>query len=116
MAVTTHVEGRDNSIFELLERLIRERQIGTVVVGLPLTTAGQEGEMAGNARAFGAKIAARLGVEVVMWDERYSSQEADRWLDLSRRPTREDRDAVAAEIILQSYLDSLAADAPEPAP
>lgn len=114
-AVCTHVEGRDGSVFELLARLVRERGIQTIVVGLPLTAAGQEGDLAQRARAFGEKVAARLAVEVVMWDERYSSQEADRWLHLSRRPDREDRDALAAEIILQSYLDSLAAGPPEAA-
>ena len=112
-AVATHVEGRDGSVFTLLSTLIAERAVSTVVVGLPLTTAGEEAELAQKARAFADKLSSRLEVEVVMWDERYSSQEADRWLQQAHRPTREDRDALAAEIILQSYLDSLAAAGPE---
>ncbi len=111
-AVGTHVEGRDGSVMALLARLIDERDIQTLVVGLPLTTAGQEQASALKARAFAAKLARQFDLEIVLWDERFSSQEADRWLDQARRPTREQRDALAAEIILQSYLDSLAAEPP----
>ncbi len=111
-AVGTHVEGRDGSVFDLIGRLLSEKGIQTIVVGLPLTTAGQEAELAEKARTFAAKLGDRFSVNVVLWDERYSSQEADRWLKQARRPAREDRDALAAEIILQSYLDSLAAETP----
>lgn len=104
-AVGTHVEGRDGSVFDLLERLIAERNIQTLVVGLPLTAAGHEAELARKARSFAAKLAEKFGLEIVLWDERYSSQEADRWLQQARRPRRGDRDALAAQIILQSYLD-----------
>ncbi len=111
-AVATHVEGRDGSVFAMIEQLITDRDIQTIVVGLPLTTAGEEADLALKARAFGDKLAAKFAVPVVMWDERYSSQEADRWLAQAKRPSREDRDSLAAEIILQSYLDSLRADPP----
>ncbi len=112
-AIDTHVEGRDGSIFTLLGKLINERDIATIVVGLPLTTAGEEAELALKARTFGDKLAVKFNLPIVMWDERYSSKEADRWLVSAKRPTREDRDALAAEIILQSYLDSLQAGPPE---
>jgi putative Holliday junction resolvase len=108
-AIGTHVEGRDGSVMEMIAALVTDRSIATIVVGLPLTTAGEEAEMARKARAFADKLAAKFAVEVVMWDERYSSQEADRWLQQASQPSREDRDALAAEIILQSYLDSLQA-------
>ncbi len=108
-AIGTHVEGRDGSVMEMLTALVTDRSITTIVVGLPLTTAGEEAELARKARAFADKLAAKIAVDIVMWDERYSSQEADRWLQQASRPSREDRDALAAEIILQSYLDSLQA-------
>ena len=108
-AIGTHVEGRDGSVMEMIAALVNDRSIATIVVGLPLTTAGEEADLARKARAFAEKLAAKIAVEIVMWDERYSSQEADRWLQQARRPSREDRDALAAEIILQSYLDSLQA-------
>jgi len=105
----THVEGRDGSIFAWLQTIIDERKINIIVVGLPLTSAGEVGDLAQRAQSFADKLELKLGLETVMWDERYSSQEADRWLKLASRPAREDRDALAAEIILQSYLDSLSA-------
>ncbi|MFT5233796.1 MAG: putative Holliday junction resolvase [Candidatus Krumholzibacteriia bacterium] len=105
--VGTHVEGRDGSIFLWLEKLISERGITIIVVGLPLTTAGEVGELASLATAFATKLEQKLGLKTVLWDERYSSQEADRWLQKGRRQNKEERDALAAEIILQSYLDSL---------
>ena len=107
--IGTHVEGRDGSVMEMIAALVTDRSIATIVVGLPLTTAGEEAEMARKARAFADKLAAKFAVEIVMWDERYSSQEADRWLQQASRPSREDRDALAAQIILQNYLDSLQA-------
>ena len=109
LALGTHVEGRDGSVFTWLADLVAARGIERVVVGLPLTADGREAELAVRAREFAAKLGARLGLEVVLWDERYSSQEADRWVAGARRPEPGARDAVAAAIILQSYLDHLAA-------
>jgi putative Holliday junction resolvase len=108
-ALETHVEGRDPSIIRRLEQLISERSAERIVVGLPLTAAGDAGEMAGRAERFAARLREALAVEVTLWDERFSSAEADRWLALRRKPGKEDRDALAAQIILQSYLDRLRA-------
>lgn len=119
-AVATHVEGRDGSVLDFLRKLALERGAATLVVGLPLTADGQEGEMAQAARRFAGLLEDRLGLEVVLWDERFSSAEADRWLvvrkqTVNRHAAKEDRDALAAEIILQSYLDHLRAEAGHPA-
>ena len=108
-AIGTHVEGRDGSIFLWLEKIISERKIETIVVGWPLKSSGEVGDLAQKAGAFAEKLRQKFSLNTVMWDERYSSQEADRWLHDARRPAAEDRDSLAAEIILQSYLDSLAA-------
>jgi len=106
-AVGTHQEGRDGSALEHISKLVAEREVHTLVVGLPLKTDGSEGDIALRARRFASLLAERLGLPVVLWDERYSSQEADRWLQDKRRVSKGDRDALAAEIILQNYLDSL---------
>ncbi len=106
-AVATHQEGRDGSALDFIADLVRDRGVDTLVVGLPLKTDGSEGEIALKARRFAGLLEERLGLPVVLWDERYSSQEADRWLQDKRRVRKGDRDALAAEIILQSYLDSL---------
>ncbi len=106
-AVGTHVEGRDGSLLAFVADLVRERGAVGVVVGLPLTADGAEGESALRARRFAERLAASLPVPVELWDERYTSQEADRYLPAraGRPRDRGERDAVAAELILQGWLD-----------
>ena len=112
-ALETHVEGRDGSILKRLAELVQQRSVTGIVVGLPLTTSGRKGTMADRVSRFAARLEKEFSVEVILWDERYSSAEADRWLALRDRPAKEERDALAAQIILQSYLDRLRADAGE---
>lgn len=106
-ACGAHVEGQDGSIFKFLGEIIQTRQITGLVMGLPLKTDGTDGEITAKVRRFAVRLEEEFSLPVILWDERYSSQEADRWLRDKRRSTKEDRDALAAEIILQSYLDSL---------
>ena len=79
------------------------------VVGLPVHLNGTEGKKATQARAFGAALGAATGLPVVYWDERFSTVEAetalwDAGLTHKRRKARRDR--VAAQIVLQAYLDA----------
>ncbi len=117
-AVGVHDEGRDGSVFRYLRLLVEQRHIDAFVVGMPLRADGGEGEIAARARRFADRLEAEFGLPCIFWDERYSSQEADRWLGSGRGRDKGERDALAAEIILQSYLDSLAggATAPEVGP
>jgi len=106
-----HRTPEDGSILDHLRDLIREREIVEIVIGLPLTADGREGEMADKARRFGRRLADAFGLPVHLVDERYSSQEADAWLRAAprragRRRARGERDEVAAELILQQYLDA----------
>ncbi|RKZ17527.1 Holliday junction resolvase RuvX [bacterium] len=106
MAHGTHVEGRDGSLLVAIRDLAAARGADTVVLGLPLTADGREGDMVARVRRFAAVIERDTELRVVLWDERFSSAEADRWLALRKAPGKEERDAVAAAIILQSWLDS----------
>jgi putative Holliday junction resolvase len=90
-------------------RLAEEEGAGGLVVGLPLHNDGSEGEKAREARAFGAWLAAVTGLPVVFWDERFTTVEAEGFLlsaGLTNRRRKERRDRVAAQILLQSYLDA----------
>ena len=114
LAVGVHVEGRDGSVLAMLRNLAVERDATSVVVGLPLTADGRETDMAARARRFANRVAEELDLPVSMLDERYSSQEAKRWIAMRGKPAkRGEVDAVAAQIILQSHLDRLAARGPE---
>ncbi len=108
-AAGCHDDRVDGSVLDRLRALIAERGVEEIVVGLPLTADGREGDLARQARRFAERLADELGLPVRLVDERYSSQEADRWLRDSRSRRRKGtRDAVAAELILQQYLDARA--------
>lgn len=92
-----------------LRELVEARKAERVVVGLPLGMDGEAGPAARSARRYANRLRRELQVEVVLWDERLSTAEAERSLlsaGESRARRREVRDAVAAALILQSYLDA----------
>lgn len=95
---------------ELLE-VIRRLEVELVVVGLPLETDGSEGPQAARVREFADGLRTRCGLPVELWDERLSSVRAERELASLDLPAsaRRDKgriDAMAATLILQSYLDA----------
>jgi putative Holliday junction resolvase len=81
-----------------LVRLARERDVGCVVVGLPLTLSGEEGHQAARARAFAARLSERLDVPVLLHDERLTTRQAE------RAGGTGDADSRAAAHLLESYL------------
>lgn len=96
-----------------LEQIRARDGIGKVVLGWPLELDGTEGESVQAVRAFEKRLKKALpGVEVERWDERLSSREAASAMVASgaRKSKRREKgniDAVAAAIILQSYLDGV---------
>jgi putative holliday junction resolvase len=89
--------------------LVRENDIERIVVGLPLHTSGREGQLASAARSFGEWLASITERPVFYFDERYTTVEAEhRLLDagLTRQKRKALRDKLAAQIMLQSYLDA----------
>lgn len=88
--------------FQAIGGLIREWTPDRVVVGLPLTTAGEEQYHSLRCRRFANQLHGRYGVAVELVDERGTSMEAQAVLG-----NDDDDDAVAAALILQRYLDAL---------
>ncbi len=108
LATALHTHQRsEGSFFTYLTQIVGERQIQGVVVGLPMKTSGEEGELAVRAREFARMVAQYTGLPVFLEDERFTSQEARAQLRLGGRRGRPkgEVDAVAAEIILQQFLD-----------
>ena len=92
-----------------VESLLAELDAAEVVVGIPLDADGGEGPQAAKVREFAQRLARRVRVPLTMWDERYSTAEAEQLLlerDVSRAKRRSRIDATAAAVILQEYLQS----------
>jgi putative pre-16S rRNA nuclease len=100
--------------------LVREHDVERIVIGLPLHTSGREGDLAALVREFGDWLANVTGLAVVYFDERYTTVEAELRLadtGLKRRKRKPLRDKLAAQIMLQSYLDAgCPAGEPKPTP
>ena len=97
----------------LLELVAAHGPVG-VVVGLPLTPAGDEGPSAAEARAVATLVEGRTGLPVELHDERLSTARALRLVreqEGSTRGRREDVDALAAAVLLQGFLDARRAGA-----
>ena len=83
---------------DTLARLVRERQIEQVVVGLPLTMRGEEGEQARWTRRFAERLAAHVDVPVAMHDERLTTRQAERSGGTAEADSR------AAAHLLEAFL------------
>ena len=91
-------------------KLVAEERIVGIVVGLPLHMGGEEGIKAKEARDYGAWLSQATGLLVAFWDERCTTAAAEDALweaGLSHRKRRDRRDRVAAQLILQGYLDAI---------
>lgn len=94
----------------LLE-IVAAREVGGIILGLPLNMNGSEGPRAQSTRAFARNLARLTDVPIGFWDERLSTVAAERALleaDTSRARRKEVIDHVAASYILQGALDRLA--------
>jgi len=99
-----------------LASLVREKNVGQIVVGLPRNMNGSIGEMAQEVLIFVGALKEKIDLPVDTFDERLSSAEAERVLiqaDLSRRRRKTLKDSLAAVLILQGYLESLSKDEKE---
>lgn len=92
-----------------LGNIIKDHGIAEIVVGLPLNMDGTKGKNAQDAILFAEKLKKEFSIPVKMWDERLSTLYAEKEMikgDLSRQKRKRLSDRVAAQLILQNYLDS----------
>jgi putative Holliday junction resolvase len=92
-----------------LSAVLKQYGVGEIVVGLPLRLSGAEGTQSEKMRLFAEELHKQSGLPVHLWDERWTSTEANRLLremDLSIAKRGQAVDRMAAVLILQSWLAS----------
>lgn len=109
--VTVH--RRTSSVADLvfLQQMIARYDVGAIIIGLPKNMNGSLGEQAQKTLVFVERVRTSCAIPVITWDERLTTREAERVLleaNASRRRRKEVRDRLAAQLILQTYLDWLA--------
>ena len=93
-----------------LIRIVKDQDVGTIVVGLPRNMDGSEGPRAELCRQFAQELHEATGISVVMWDERRTTVEAHNILSQHNyhgQKRKNTVDAVAASLILEGYLNSI---------
>ena len=104
------VRANQRADFAALAEIVRQRQVGLILMGNPINMRGDEGRQSAWVREFAQALEKRTGLPVKLWDERLTSVQAGRVLrasgiSIQKRAAAVDR--LSAVILLQSYLDSL---------
>ncbi len=104
-------ERAKNEAEQKILKLIQDKQVGKLIVGLPLGADGSRNKQCDKIENFCRRIKARVAVELIYIDEYGSSKEAEHCLtrsggDLRSRRKKGMIDALSASIILQTYLDN----------
>ena len=105
------VRTRIRTDLDTLEQLIHDREVGLILLGNPINMRGTEGRQSVWVREFAASLEKRTHLPVKLWDERLTSVAAQRSLHEAGRNVKNSReviDQVAAQLILQGWLDSQA--------
>ena len=107
---TIHVKDVADPV-QHIAKIVARDQIGMVILGLPRNMNGTYGPAAEHVRAFADQLRAAIPCEVKLWDERLTSVAAQRSLHEAGRTVKNSReviDQVAAQMILQGWLDAQA--------
>lgn len=109
--ITRKQENKLRKTFAAIEEIIAEYKIEKIVLGLPKNMDDSLGERALMTITFKEKLEKRVGLPVILWDERLTTWQADKILDeteFSKDRTERKKviDQIAAQLILQSYMDA----------
>jgi len=98
----------DKSFFISLKKALKPYEIEVIVVGLPLSLQGKSTQMTLEAREFSERLGQECGVPTLLWDERLTTAQVERFLKeggVKRKRRAAVSDLLAASLILQSYID-----------
>ena len=99
----------DKLAIEKIREIVDEFKVREIVVGMPIHMNGTVGERGRDSMRFVEKLKKATGLPVQLWDERLSTKEAEDIMikaSLTRKKRKKIVDRLAAQIILQGYLDS----------
>ena len=109
-AETLHVpRDAEGPAIDALAEAARRHEAAGLVVGYPRNLDGREGRAAARARRFADELRTRTGLPVRLWDERFTTVEAERVMidaDVSRAGRKQAVDQVAASVLLQGVLEA----------
>jgi len=100
---------KEEEFFSKLIPLLKEKEIGEIIVGFPLNLDGSLSCQSEKVLAFIEKLKEKVSLPIKKWDERFTTKIATDLLikaDISRRKRKKLVDKISAAVILQSYLDS----------
>ena len=102
------LERTDNQAYvDGIEKVVKERNVKLIVLGLPIHMNGRIGEEARAIKDFGSLLNCKFGLPIEFVDERWTTKEAEKSMlegDLSRKKRKSRIDQISAQIILQKYL------------
>lgn len=102
-----HIQN-DENVIESVKKLLQEYNTKDVVVGLPLTLRGNEGEQAAYTRQFVERLKEKIpDINIIFVDERFTSSLAQKYLSQKKARNKGNIDSMSAVFILQTYLDNL---------
>lgn len=105
---TIHRKGLDRDIEEIIN-ILKEKNVGTIVVGLPKNMDGTVGFQGEKTQKFAEFLKQKTDIPVIMWDERLTTVSARRIMienDVKQKDKKNLVDTVAAVVILENYLNS----------
>lgn len=96
---------KDADCVKQIEKICLERGVRAIVLGLPLNEDMTESPLSEKIKVFAKQLEKTTGLDVHFEDEHLTTFQADRLLGQKKNVSKADRDAVAAQIILQNFLD-----------
>ena len=92
-----------------LKKIVEDYEVKEIVIGLPRDLSGEMGKKAREITAFSDEVKKYFILPIVLWDERFSTNEAHRIFEManvSHKKRRPFLDVMASQLILQGYLDA----------
>ncbi len=104
------IENKGERALRAIAHKVRELGAHILLIGLPLTPKGKEGQRASEVKNFSERLRALLpeSIELILWDERYTTKEAYRMIEeVNPRKKKKIKDSLSAYVMLLEYMESL---------